>query len=300
MLSSATAKDEFVDMAAQILEEKSAKYKSECADAKLWELSKQLHCHRRAGRMFRSAQLLSKAAQRQESIRSDKQEHIEHALNNIASSFGTDGQHLLEYKDKLKGDFLNIAKDPTGKIRQMISTVSRLLSGNKRDREQAKWVIRKMPSANITEVTEEDSKEIAQVMRKLTREYDLQKPEVVTDTWSKLDNITLNQAYEEEGSALLQVGNNAASQYVYVGSSLILVIVLILIILLIIPGWNGAVLSALVTVLVVVLVLILIMMLVRYLLGMFRGGNRRGGGNNNRRNHRHNNRHSNRRSNRRS
>jgi lipopolysaccharide export LptBFGC system permease protein LptF len=285
MLSSATSKDDFVEMATQILEEKSAKFKSECADAKLWELSKQLHCHRRAGRMFRSAELLSKT---QESIRSERQEHIERALNNIASAFGTDGQHLLEYKDKLKGDFLNIAKDPTGKFKQMISTVSKLLSGSKRDKDQARRSIRKMPSTNVTEVTEEDSKEIEQVMKKLTREYDLQKPEVVSEAWSELDNLTLSQTHEEEGNSLLQVESTASSQYVYVSSGLILVIVLILIILLVIPGiHHGAVVSALITVLVVVLVLILIMMLVRFLLGMFRGGNRRSNNHRRRNSRRH-------------
>merc|ERR1712187_121064 len=111
-----------------------------------------------------------------ELIEGGKQQQIEHALNNIASAFGTDGQHLLELKDKLKGDFLSIARDPTGKFKQMITTVLKLLSGSEREKGEARQAIREMPSKTMTRASEDDTRMIEDGAMMRIYEHGLQKP----------------------------------------------------------------------------------------------------------------------------
>jgi len=283
-LNNASNRNELLELAAEVLEEKSEKFKAGCGDVKLWQLGKQFHCHRRAGRMMRSAELLSRATTSAASD-AENQQHIQRAFNNIASAFGTDQKYLLEFKDKVKGDFLSIAKDPTRKFKRMISTVRKLLTGSESDKNEARKEITKMPSRNVTRVSRREAKRVERTVNKLARRYKLKQPKVVDQAWADVDKLIPNETASETPSALLQLETLDAGQAKGGVNLMIVVIVVILILLLCIPGF--AIPGVLMTVIIVVLVLILIIMLVKVLVGQIRrlggGGSRRrnGGGHHN-------------------
>jgi hypothetical protein len=275
MLSNASTQHQFVELAAQVLEQKSENFKKDCADPKLWQVSKQLHCHRRAGRMMRSAELLSKAAQ-VSGEQDQNQQHAERALENIASAFGTDGQYLLLYKSKVKGDVLNICKDPIGKFGKMISTVSKLLSGSEDAKNEARRSIEKMPSKNLTKATKRDEKQIKRTTEKLAREYNLNGEEQVEKAWSDLDQFITSETKTTQASSLLQAEDHVSPVGVGILAFSIIVIVVLLIVMLVLHPLHviaatGAVIGGIYAffavswpVLVPLLFLIMVVMLVRF------------------------------------
>merc|ERR1712176_509826 len=118
--------------------------------------------------------------------------------------------------------------DPKGEFEKIISTVSKLLAGSDDDRTQTRQTISEMPTNNITEVSEKDSRKIKEAINKVVSEYDLQNPQVIDEAWSNVDHMILSQTRDKEGSALLQVDSTFPSAWSWAVVSVCIILLFLL------------------------------------------------------------------------
>jgi len=171
MLSDESKKSQFLSDASTVLEDKSAKFKSSCGNVRFWQVSTRLHCHRRLGRMFQSAKLLTQAAGENTTTSSPYKVQVDKALENIASTFGENGKYVIELQAKAKADALGFAKNPRGSLKRIAGNLYKLMAGSKKEKEEAKSAIQEMPNVNSTVPTEQDREEIQVVTDSLIEEY---------------------------------------------------------------------------------------------------------------------------------
>jgi len=125
--------------------------------------------------MLQSTQLLMRAEKegsKEEATR--ERPEIDRAIKNLASLFGPDSRYILELRQSMQSNIVDVAKDPEGSFKSMAGMIYQLLKGSDAEKEQARQDIGSMRKNTQSRASEQDQVQIGQMRKERTQEPGLQ------------------------------------------------------------------------------------------------------------------------------